>query len=1212
MKARLLSMFTMVMMAISVHAQWTAPVAPESPIKGVDYEADGTTLYYLYNVGCGQFVTGANSWSTQISLGTNAEPYMEIVVEALDEVDEEEYPGAVKLRLNPNKSQTVNGAGGERSFTGTYLFRDNDTSGFIDHAAQAVWYWNFEKAENGNYYWHSAYNMGFDPEVEYAAGPAEEAAVVFNATAEDANIEWQFVPVDGLDKEALGIFAEAMAHYQAQLDLYNTLLEAQEKGVSTDAASAVYNNSAATIAELNQATANLKADIKEAEFGDQWADASEDNPLDITDDVMVNPSFDNDNGMEGWTIKGATPATATWNAQGPNSTGFMGEVGVDSWGKNCEVFHAAFDISQYIDFLPAGVYKFTCQGFYRPDAVDGVSDNPLIPAELYAIFPDGSEQISNIAHIDDYATVDKLYENGSEWYGDVNRNGKYAPNGMNGAMYHFHHYTGNNEELDYTSVLNIVVTEPIAGITIGVRTTSKRTWVIFDNFKLTYYGKVDPKKLELQDLIKKNQAIYDPDAIRANKEVIENYLAAMDAGEDAEDNYEELLNNLKAATAALVGSIQDYKELDEVYATTRELADKLEAEHQDWPEVTDIVSTLADEMFEKIDDALADHDYLEAVRDSAINTIRNYIASGDKIKEGDDLTILLINADFQKYYSDQHLVPGWEGSIKELSKQWGDIENYGDYGAGHIEQTIKNMPMGAYDITVQGFVRGNYNKVTLFAGDSKTCFKEVWSEYATEPSFGTPEEAGGWPNDVVRELEDGTTAYYPNSMQGAAMAFAKMNPATGELFYTNHCRIVLTKAGDLTIGVDVKEAVDEEIWAIWDNFRITYVGNKADLYADEIHKRQQDIENALQAEDAFITNKAQELATEAILAGDAALKEADIDAIIAALQQMDDVLDYIAEAPALAEELMLLAEYYYIYARSINSGDEEYMALLDKSVAPIGSDFESNEELKEAIAQIKEGWAGYVMYDIKDIAAPDDPQDITEIIYNPDYTDPILGEDSASGWTITNEGGATAASMAELECYNNDSFVVSQDLIGLEPGFYVVGVNGYYRAGFPSASDSLAQVLHAELFATTSVSTWAKPLMNAMDGAQTRMEGIGSESEITLADGSVVYIPNNMEAAQTYLGLGYYAENEREFEVGADGKATIGIRKSEHIDGDWTIFTNWTFYYLGKTPSDGIEEVITSNDPQKAQGAIYDLSGRRVSKMQKGLYIVNGKKVAVK
>jgi len=1221
MKARLLSLITMVMMAIGVQAQWTAPVAPESPFKAVDYEADGTSLYYIYNVGCGQFITGANAWSTQISMGTNGEPSMEVVVEPLEEEEAEYYPeGAVKLRLNPGKSQSFTGAGGDRSFTGTYLFRDSNESGFIDHASQPVWYWILEKAESGNYYWHSVEGLDGnypDAATEYASASGEGAAVVFNTGADAANIEWQFIPVNGIDKEAIAPYAEAMKLYNAKLGLYNALLEAQEAGVSTDAATAVYNNAEATIDELNAATTKLNTAIKEAEFGDRWEAASEDDPLDVTDEVMVNPSFDFDNGLEGWTIKGRTPATAAWDGQGATQSGpMMGMEG--DWGKDCEVFHAAFDISQHIDFLPAGVYKFTCQGFYRSDAENGVMDDPIIPAELYAIFPDGSEQVASLATIDAYPTSEKLYDNGS-WPSDVNRNNGWVPNGMSGAVYHFRHHSGDNEELDYTSVLNVVVTEPIAGISIGVRTTSNRSWVIFDNFTLTYYGKVDPNKMELQDLVKKNDQIYAAtfDEIAANQQVKENYESAMDAARDADGNYEELLNNLKAATTALAASITDYKELIVVSATTRDLADQLEKDHADWGVVTETVSNLADEIQQKLEDAVADHAYLEAVRDSAINTIVNAIATGAiEIKEGDDLTILLKNADFQETVSDVHTVPGWEGKVKELSKQWGNIENYGDYGAGHIEQTIKNMPVGAYDVTVQGFVRGNRDKVTLFAGDSKTCFKYITEEYATEPSFGTVDDTG-YPYDNVGELEDGTVVYYPNSMQGASASFAKINPVTGEPFYTNHCRIVLTKPGDLTIGVDVKEAVDEEIWAIWDNFRIEYAGCSVELFADEIHNRQNALMAVIDDPEAFVTPVAKEIANTAINAGDKALEGNELDDVFAAMTQLDEALTYVKEAAGIAKELMDLAEFYESMAPSIDSGDTEYLDLISKCAFPTPEDFPSNEALLQGIQDLKEGWAGFVMYDIIDQASENNPQEVSDIIYAYDYIDPISQEISTKGWDVTIVGGSRATGNAdnnlnELECYNNDSLQVSQTLIGLEPGFYEVTVNGFYRPGFPGEiTDSLAKVHNAEMFATTGVGTRTAPLMNAMDGAREEQEYVGAESEVTLGE-MAYYIPNDMEAAKTYMDFGYYTENKCQFQVNEDGKAIFGIRKYAHIEGDWTIFTNWQLFYLGKTQPDAIETVSADEAVANRKSAIFDLSGRRISKPVRGLYISGGRKVIVK
>ena len=40
-----------------------------------------------------------------------------------------------------------------------------------------------------------------------------------------------------------------------------------------------------------------------------------------------------------------------------------------------------------------------------------------------------------------------------------------------------------------------------------------------------------------------------------------------------------------------------------------------------------------------------------------------------------------------------------------------------------------------------------------------------------------------------------------------------------------------------------------------------------------------------------------------------------------------------------------------------------------------------------------------------------------------------------------------------------------------------------------------------------------------------------------------------------------------------------------------------------------LREDITSEEEQKANSAIYDLSGRKVNNPTKGIYIINGKKV---
>ncbi|MCR5821271.1 MAG: DUF4859 domain-containing protein [Bacteroidaceae bacterium] len=89
MKHRLLTASLMLAATLAAWAQnWTAPVYPYSS-SGVDPTDGGT--YYIRNVGCGQFITGANSWATQISVTTDKTPYLGVAAEAVYGESSSEY-----------------------------------------------------------------------------------------------------------------------------------------------------------------------------------------------------------------------------------------------------------------------------------------------------------------------------------------------------------------------------------------------------------------------------------------------------------------------------------------------------------------------------------------------------------------------------------------------------------------------------------------------------------------------------------------------------------------------------------------------------------------------------------------------------------------------------------------------------------------------------------------------------------------------------------------------------------------------------------------------------------------------------------------------------------------------------------------------------------------------------------------------------------------
>ena len=76
----------------------------------------------------------------------------------------------------------------------------------------------------------------------------------------------------------------------------------------------------------------------------------------------------------------------------------------------------------------------------------------------------------------------------------------------------------------------------------------------------------------------------------------------------------------------------------------------------------------------------------------------------------------------------------------------------------------------------------------------------------------------------------------------------------------------------------------------------------------------------------------------------------------------------------------------------------------------------------------------------------------------------------------------------------------------------------------------------------------------------------------------------------------------------------------KHIEGDWTIFTNWQLFYLGKTGANFSEEIdavenLKANSFNAAQ--IFAIDGRQQNTLSRGINIIrtsdgNVRKVLVK
>ena len=78
--------------------------------------------------------------------------------------------------------------------------------------------------------------------------------------------------------------------------------------------------------------------------------------------------------------------------------------------------------------------------------------------------------------------------------------------------------------------------------------------------------------------------------------------------------------------------------------------------------------------------------------------------------------------------------------------------------------------------------------------------------------------------------------------------------------------------------------------------------------------------------------------------------------------------------------------------------------------------------------------------------------------------------------------------------------------------------------------------------------------------------------------------------------------------VKAGGNATIGLRKTAAIGNDWLIYDDFQLFYLGNDETVGLAN-LSGNAGQQT---IYNIQGQRLNAPQKGMNIINGKKVFIK
>jgi hypothetical protein len=181
--------------------------------------------------------------------------------------------------------------------------------------------------------------------------------------------------------------------------------------------------------------------------------------------------------------------------------------------------------------------------------------------------------------------------------------------------------------------------------------------------------------------------------------------------------------------------------------------------------------------------------------------------------------------------------------------------------------------------------------------------------------------------------------------------------------------------------------------------------------------------------------------------------------------------------------------------------------------------------------------------------------------------------------------------------YNRAAIDLYQDLVGLPEGRYKVTVHTYYRAGYYNEEwermEKGEETHHTTLYAATADEKFETKVMNLYEDAADDTYGVNC---YTLANGK--FAPDGTSSTVEFFNQGHYL-NKLQFYVGADGKARIGLEKTEILANDYEVVGKWSLYYLGK--GQGVETIET--EAAVVATEIYTLDGIRISAPQQGINI---------
>ena len=1156
-------------------AQVNDPVLPNP----VQLKLDGTDTVAIKNVKADKWLTKGNAYGTQTSLGDSGLGFV-----IVPNKGDDGQPNGTYSFCNDR-------SGKFGAFSSKIFVNSVDAEGgnsYVDYASQGIekTYWKvtpngttfrFQSNEQPDTY--AGYNpndTGLDGKGEAAVDGLFRPAL----TEDGANgLEWQAYPY---------------TYFYRLEKLKDQINSAIDEGVDVAAVEAIYNNPNAAYWQLKEAY-RMITDIRRNKAMES---ATAESRVDITEYA---PDANCD-ALTGWTHEceydkdgnvGSGGHGTNWQTNSHAYTapdGYQTEKFIERWVNgnsdpvtNTEVAGAGRlsdgVLSQTLHKLPAGGYKVTCYAMATQQAkgddfkVEGVS-----------VFAD-TKATKNSQAVATKAGVPQKYE----------------------------------------FLLDIKEGEDL---TIGFKLDQcTANWVFVDNFQIVYCGP-SFKAMNLNDV---QTAAEDLDAKLAGvnacptytdkaTELIESARAMTEDG-TSDEEINAMKKDLSDIAAEIEKSSELYAELDNLNTTT--IADFL-AEDPAGDEF-DAFMALYDDCGtgEGVESLTSSYNLNneELTKYMADLKVLLEAAQNASIKPGDDITRKIVNPSFDNGSE------GW--TVKDVTgnRTFGGSYNNCEVYQGTFDfyQDITNIPDGVYELSVLAFQRVAENGVASKAHDAGTeditafiYANDLETPFTSPYTYGMKEPSGGDPADYKYTL-NGEEVYIPNSMRGMAAATTE-NPNA----YTVTVPM-LVEGGTLRVGVREKRRPSNVNgswgdWAIWDNFRLKYIGSKGEalnaVTTPLIAKAAGLLDSKMNAEvRAQLEAAKTALETEATVPGIHTLSAA-IEAANTSIEAYKPLQTAIENAQTRYDENEASSTTSDVAKGLYNAAKTTAENIYNNGTA-------ADAEIPAAIKALNEGVTKYVINDIIADASEAKPADITKVIANSDFATM-----SSTGWDVK-DGTMAFQSNNSVEAgeFFNCTFNLQQTLVGLPAGMYRLTTQAFYRNGKAAkdGSDELKYDVNENAFIYFSdkeipteegkkvatelpESKQAIKTITAHKIAEDKWNDVGLSDNgglYKMKDG--MYIPDNMITAQAFFrseaGSAYDSE-PLNFNYDGNSDFRIGLIKNvknETTSGDWTIVKNFKLYYLGVDPT-GISEIVT--DANAVATKIYNASGMQIGKLQKGINII--------